>query len=358
MIKLFDPHITEDEVKAATSTIKSKFWASGNGVKHVEKFEKEFKKYTHSKSCIAVNNGTSALYLAFSLFDIKKREVLVPSLTFVSTISTIIQNGGKPVFVDIDPITFCLDPNDAEKKITKNTAAIVPVHFAGYAADLSHFKKIVKNHEIKIIEDAAHATGTKYNGKMIGSLSDATCFSFHPVKNLAMPTGGAICLNTKNYKKYENSLKSLRWCGITNRHGTSYDVEQIGWNFYMNEISASIGLVQLKKLDRLNNKRKSVAKRYSSELNISLKMPYSEECSYHFYWICVKNRSQFIKKMKQLGIETGIHYKPAHQMSFSKSKTKLPITEKAGNEIVSLPTHPNLTEKHVDKIISCINNHV
>ena len=113
-----------------------------------------------------------------------------------------------------------------------------------------------------------------------------------------------------------------------------------------------------KSLEILNNKRKSVAKRYSSELNISLKMPYSEECSYHFYWICVKNRSQFIKKMKQLGIETGIHYKPAHQMSFSKSKTKLPITEKAGNEIVSLPTHPNLTEKHVDKIISCINNHV
>jgi perosamine synthetase len=357
MIKLFDPHITAKEIESVTSIIKSKFWASGSGINNVQKFEQQFLKYTNSKSCVAVNNGTSALFLALSLFNINKKEVLVPSLTFVSTVSSIIQNGGKPVFVDVDPTTLCIDPNDIQKKISKNTAAIIPVHFAGFPANLLKIKKIIKNSNIKIIEDAAHAAGTSYNDKMIGGFSDAVCFSFHPVKNLAMPTGGAICLNKKNYKKHENLLKSLRWCGIENRKGTSYDVKQLGWNFYMNEISASIGLIQLKKLNQLNKKRKSIAKRYSSELNVVSKMPYSKNCSYHYYWICVKNRSKFMEKMKKLGIETGIHYKPVHKMTYFKSKIVLPVTDKIEKSIVSIPTHPNLTNKHVDKIINSINNY-
>ena len=358
MIKLFDPHITEKEIHATVSTIKSKFWASGSGVNHVAEFEKQFKKYTNAKSCIAVNSGTAALFLSLSLFNLAKKEVLVPSLTFVSTVSSIIQNGGKPVFVDVDPKTLCIDPLDVAAKISKKTAAIIPVHLAGYPSNLSKLKQICKKSNIKIIEDAAHAAGTKFKNKMIGGVSEAVCFSFHPVKNLGMPTGGAICLNGKNFRKDEQTLKSLRWCGIENRQGTSYDVKRLGWNFYMNEISAAVGLVQLKKLNKLNNIRKNIAKRYHTELNIENKMPFSRDCSYHFYWIRVKDRSKFMKKMKKLGIETGIHYKPVHQMSYFKTKMKLPITEKAGQEIVSIPTHPNLTEKNVDKIIASINNNV
>ena len=130
----------------------------------------------------------------------------------------------------------------------------------------------------------------------------------------------------------------------------------MGWNYYMNEISAAIGLVQLKKLDFANKKRRNIAKKYSSKLKMTNKMPYSEDCVYHFYWIKVKNREKFMKKMYEKGIETGIHYNPVHKMSLYKSKIKLPITEQVANQIVSIPTHPNLTNSEVDKIIHTVND--
>ena len=356
MIKLFDPYISNSEINAAANVIRSKFWASGSGTGTVKKFEKAFCKYTESKKCIAVSNGTAALHLALSLFNVKNKEVLVPSLTFVSSVSSIIHNGGKPVFVDVDPKTLCIDPQDIKKKISKKTAAIVTVDFAGMPSNIKEIKKIAKKINVSIIEDAAHSAGATYNGKKIGSHFDAVCFSFHPVKNLAMPTGGAICLNGKNFSKKEKILQSLRWCGIENRHNFEYNIGRLGWNYYMNEVSAAIGLIQLKKLDKANERRKNIAKRYSAELKIENKMPYSDDCSYHFYLIRVKNRMRFMKKMSEKGIETGIHYKPVHQMSYYKNRTELPITYSVGKEIVSIPTHPNLTNSDVNKIIRMVNS--
>ncbi|MBI1829451.1 MAG: DegT/DnrJ/EryC1/StrS family aminotransferase [Thaumarchaeota archaeon] len=355
LIKLFDPHISNLEINAAMSVIKSKFWASGSGINNVKKFEESFTKYTGSKNCVAVNSGTAALYLALSLFNIKNKEVLVPSLTFVSTVHSIIYNGGIPVFVEIEPKTACIDINDLKMKLSPRTGAIIPVHFGGIPCNLQELKAISKKHSIPIIEDAAHAAGASYHKKKIGSHSEAVCFSFHPVKNLAMPTGGAICLNGDNSNLFKEILNSMRWCGIEDRKEYNYEVGRLGWNYYMNEISAAIGLIQLKKLDRLNKVRRKISKRYFKELNLENKMFYSEDCAFHFYWIRVKNRAKFMKKMKEKGIETGIHYKPVHLMRYYKSNTKLPITEKIGSEIVSLPTHPNLTEKDVDRIIFAVN---
>jgi|TARA_B110000438_G_scaffold223948_1_gene217640 dTDP-4-amino-4,6-dideoxygalactose transaminase len=354
MIKLFDPHIST-ESNAVSDVIKSKFWASGSGINQVEKFEKLFKNYTGCKECIAVNSGTAALNLSLSLYDLKNKQVLVPSLTFVSTVNSIVLNGGIPIFVDIDPETLCIDIEDVQKKITKNTKAIMPVHFAGMPSDLQKLRKISSNHNLLLFEDAAHAAGAYQKNKKIGSHSDAVCFSFHPVKNLAMPNGGAICLNDKNAKKNKKILNSLRWCGIDNRKGFSYDVNRLGSNYYMNEISAAIGLIQLKKLDRLNNIRKRFAKYYFQNIELENKMLYSNNCVYHFYWIRVKNRFKFMKKMKQSGIETGIHYKPVHKMSLYQKNVNLPITNQIENEIVSLPTHPNLTDNDIEKIVSCVN---
>lgn len=355
LIKLFDPYITKAESDAAANVIKSKFWASGSGINYVRKFENAFCKYTQSKQCVSVSNGTAALHLALSLFDIKNKNVLVPSLTFVSSVSSIVHNGGSPVFVDIDPKTACADVEDIKKKISSKTGAIVLVDFAGIPSNIKEIKRIAKKSGIPIIEDAAHSAGAVYDGKKIGSHVDAVCFSFHPVKNLAMPTGGAICLNGKNISQSTKILHSLRWCGIENRKGFNYDVGRLGWNYYMNEISAAIGLVQLKKLDKANKIRRSISKRYFSELKIENKMPYSDAYSYHFYWIRVKNRIKFMKKMSEKGIETGIHYNPVHLMSYYKNNTKLPITELITKEIVSIPTHPNLHEKEVDYIIKSVN---
>lgn len=356
MIKLFDPYISRAEIDTAANVIQSKFWASGSGTKNVKKFEVAFCKYTGSENCVAVSNGTAALHLALSLFDIKNKEVLVPSLTFVSSVSSIMYNGGKPVFVDVEPKTLCVDIADIRKKITEKTRAIVIVDFAGMPSNIKEIKKISKEYKIPIIEDAAHSAGAVYDAKKIGSHLDVVCFSFHPVKNLAMPTGGAICINGKNSNKMKKTLQSLRWCGIENRHDYDYDVNRLGWNYYMNEISAAIGLIQLKKLDVANKIRKSISKRYFTELNVKNKMPYSVNCSYHFYWIRVRNRTKFMKKMSENGIQTGIHYNPVHQMSYYKNKTRLPVTETICKEIVSIPTHPNLTNSDVNKIIHTINN--
>ena len=355
MIKLFSPVFNELEIQSAKNTIKSGFWASGQGVRNVLKFEKKFEKYTNSQECVAVDSGTAALHLALKVLDINKKEVLVPTLTFVSTIHAIKYNGGIPVFVDVSPDTLCIDLIDLQKKITKKSKVILPVHFGGYPSNIEEINKIAKKKSLNVVEDAAHACGTTENNQKIGSHSDFVCFSFHPVKNLAMPKGGAICINHKKAKMFKTKLNSLRWCGISNRKGVFYDISELGFNYYMDEISAGIGLEQLKKLDKLNKKRFNIAKRYNTEIKNVEKIPLNKDCNYHLYWILVKNRDQFMKKMQQNKIETGIHYTPVNSMSFYKSSKKLPITSKIGKEIVTIPIHPNLASKQISHIINTVN---
>ena len=354
-IKLFDPKIGKEEELTVRRIMKSGFWASGAGIENVKKFETMFSKYTKTKNSVAVNSGTAALNLALSVFDIKNKEVILPSLSFISTAHAIILNGGIPVFVDVDPKTLCIDPIQIKKSISKKSIMILPVHFAGMPANVQKIKEIATENKLRLIEDAAHAVGSTYNHKKIGSHGDLVCFSFHPVKNLAMPTGGIVTINAKNSKKITKDLKEKRWCGITNRKDTDYDVKQIGWNYYMNEFSAAIGLEQLKKLDELNKQRRKTTRRYFNEISLEDKMPFDNNCSYHFYWIRVKNRKKFREQLLKKGIETGIHYKPIHTFSFYKSKNYLPITENISKEIVSLPTHPNLTESNIDHIIKIVN---
>ena len=358
IIKLFDPIIDQTEKNSILKVLNSKFWASGSGAGNVLEFEKQFKKYINSDNCIAVNSGTAALNLALSLFDIKNREVILPSLSFVSTAHSIIENGGKPIFVDVKPETLCLNVDILEKFITKKTALIMPVHFGGLPCNLKKIHQVAKNHKINVVEDAAHAAGASYRNKKIGKHSDAVCFSFHPVKNLAMPTGGLISLNNLQHKKFRKTLEARRWCGITNRNDTEYDVSELGWNYYMNEFSAAIGLAQLKKLDKLNHIRQTICQAYHRRINSENKMPFSSDSSYHFYWILVKNQKTFRENMTKNGIETGTHYKPIHQMSMYKQKRKLPITDKIGKSIITLPTSPNLKKSQIDFIIESINKFI
>ena len=354
-IQLSKPLVTSAEESIINKVLKSHFWASGSGVGYVKKFENSLNKFTGSNTCIGVNSGTAALNLALSLFNLKNKEVLIPSLTFVSTAHAVILNGAKPIFVDVNPETLCIDEKQIQNSITKNTKAIIPVHFAGFPCNLTAIRSICKKNNLCLIEDAAHAIGSTFNNKKIGAHGDAVCFSFHPVKNLAMPTGGAITINHKNHKKFRKQLESRRWCGISDRNNVDYDVHELGWNYYMNEFSAAIGLVQLKKLNEMIKTRKRIAKFYDREINLENKIPYSTNCSYHLYWILVENRKQFRKKLANEGIETGTHYKPVHHMSYYKNKKPLPITEKISNEIVTIPIHPNLTDNQLSKIVHFVN---
>ena len=354
-IKLFDPHYGKAEEKAILKVLESGYWTSGSGLGNVEYFEKDVKKYIKSKDCIAVNSGTAALNLALSLIDIKNKEVILPSLTFVSTAHAVIINGGIPKFVDIDSKSLCIDTDKIEDSITKKTKVILPVHFGGMACDLDKIISLSKKFNLTVVEDAAHAIGTTYKNKKIGTHGTAVCFSFHPVKNLAMPIGGLISINDKNHERFRKSLLARRWCGIADRKDYFYDIKELGWNYYMNDFSAAIGRIQLKNLDKMLKIKKRIARKYSNEINLNAKMEYEDSCSYHLYWICVKNRNKFMKKMLDAGIETGIHYKPIHKMSMYSKKQKLDSTDKISKEIVSIPVHQNLSDNDTDRIIKTIN---
>lgn len=354
-IKLFDPVFNSKEEKSLKNVLWSRYWASGSGVGNVSKFENKFQKYVGSDNCVAVNSGTAALHLALSNYDIKNKEVILPSLSFVSTAHSVIMNGGKPIFVDIDPKTLCMDVEALSKLITKKTKAILPVHFAGYPCEMDKIIQICKENNLVLIEDAAHAAGTLYKNKKIGSHGHAVCFSFHPVKNLAMPSGGLISINTSSQKKITEKLHAKRWCGITNRKGSIYDVKELGFNYYMSEFSAAMGLIQLEKLDKMNNKRKKIAQLYHKKLNLEKKISLSDDCSYHLFWIKVKNRKKFMNKLSNKGIETGIHYTPIHKMSMYNNGKFLPETELASKSIVSIPCHPNLSSDDIEHIITNVN---
>ncbi len=354
-IKLFDPIIDHNEKNNLNKVLKSHNWASGTGSNFVNNFEKKFVKFIGSKTGVAVNSGTAALHLAVSAIPKNSGEIIVPSLSFVSTAHCVTYSGHKVVFADIDPQTGCIDIDDVKNKISKKTKAIIPVHFGGLACNLKEILNLAKTYGVPIIEDAAHAVGTKYNGKNIGTHSDIVCFSFHPVKNLAMPSGGLVAINAKNSQEIKKNILSTRWCGITDRQDTDYDVKELGWNYYMNEFSAAIGLVQLKKLDKLNKIRRNTAKKFYHEINTISKMPFSEACSYHFYWILVRDRQKFRQKLFEKGIETGTHYKPIHLMKMYRNRISLPITESVGKQIVTIPIHPNLKKTEIEKIIDTIN---
>lgn len=361
MIKLFEPHVSNDEIDATKEVLLSRNWASGAGVNKVKEFEDMFKMYLGSRAVVAVNSGTAALHLALAILDLRGKDVLVPSLSFVSTAHAAVYNGANPVFVDVDPVTLCMDAADLEKKIlhSKGAVVVVPVHFGGMPCNMKELTRISRNHDITLIDDAAHACGSKYNNKKIGSFEEMTCFSFHPVKNLSMPTGGAISINHGSADRFKRKLNSARWCGIDNRIGHCYDVTSVAPNYYMNEISAAIGIIQLKKLDDLNTKRREIASRYAKEIKMEYKMPYSDGCVYHLYWIISQQREQLIKYLNSRGIEVGTHYKPIHSMSayiHKSNDANTPITDDLGKKIVTIPIHPNLSDENVSYIIESINS--
>jgi len=315
----------------------------------VKEFEKAFKEYVGCDYVVAVNSGTAALHLALSLYNIKGKEVILPAMSFVSTANAILYNGGIPVFADIKQSTLCLDFMDVNRKVTDKTAAIIPVHFGGMPCnDLFGMSRF------HVIQDAAHAAGSILGGSRIGAEGQAVCFSFHPIKNLAMPNGGAICLNNIDPLDVEK-LKARRWCGITDREGMKYDVQELGWNYYMNEISAAIGLEQLKKLDDHNLRRYEIARRYHDELDRFFRMPLDSYCSYHLYWIRVKGRRKFIQKMQDHDIEVGIHYTPIDHFKLYK-RANLPVTDMVAPEIVSLPIHPGMSDDMVSRVIKVANS--
>lgn len=366
MIPVFKPYINKQEVLAELEKIFDSGWI-GLGPKVIE-FEEMFAKYIGVKYAVAVNSCTAALHLANVVLGVKEGdEVIVPSLTFVSTALSALYCKATVVFADIDEETLCIDPDDVKRKMNSKTKAIIPVHYGGHACAMYPLFVLAEDYDVLIIEDVAHGCGGKYMNNMLGSIGNIGCFSFHAVKNLATGDGGMI---TTNDEKIYQQLKKLRWLGIDKdtwlrndkKYSWQYTINDVGYKYHMNDINAVIGISQLKLLDSHNLRRKEITKKYNeafSELDW-IKTPVEKNYTskaYHNYVIRTPYRDDLLEYLSFKGISAGVHYEPVHHFAiFGDNKVDLPVTEKVYKELLTLPLYPSMTEEEVYKVIYEVKN--
>ncbi|MBU2510494.1 DegT/DnrJ/EryC1/StrS family aminotransferase [bacterium] len=346
----------KDEIDAAIQSVLNGGWyILGNNVKE---FENEFANYIGVPHGIGVGNGTDAIQLALASCGVSRGdEVITVSHTAVATVAAIELTGADPIFVDVDPVYFTLNPGQLEKHITSSTKAIIPVHIYGHPVDMSPVLEIAKEHNLFVIEDCAQAHGAIYKGKRVGSFGDMSCFSFYPTKNLgALGDGGMV--TTDNFE-LARKARLLREYGWAERYISHF----AGWNTRLDEIQAAILRVKLKYLDRDNAKRRKIAECYHQELEgLNLSLPKTSPESqhvFHLYVTRLNNRDKLNEYLSQKGIKTAVHYpKPVHlQPAYAKycSNQNLETTAGLAEEILSLPIYPELALDDVYSICSTIN---
>ncbi|MBQ6219288.1 MAG: DegT/DnrJ/EryC1/StrS family aminotransferase [Methanosphaera sp.] len=355
MINIAKPIITDEEIEAVTEVLKSGMLAQGP---KVEEFQNKFAQYSDAKYGIATSSGTTALHTALVAAGVEQGdEVITTPFTFAATSNSILYSNATPVYADIDPKTFNLNPEKIEEKITDKTKAIMPVHLYGQPADMDPILEIAEKHDLKVIEDAAQAHGSTYKGKKIGSIGDLGCFSFYPTKNMTTGEGGMVTTNDEELAEKSSMVRA---------HGESKRYEQslLGYNYRMTDIAASIGLVQLKNIDQINKKRNENAE-YLSEGLSDVKGITTPEIAenvthvFHQYTIRVsKDRDAFKDFLTQKEIGTGVHYpivlyKQPYYQNIGLTGN-CPEAELAANQVISLPVHPSLTQEELDTIISAV----
>ena len=345
------PLVGKEEISAVTSILKNgALTSSANlGGKHVQDFERSAASFVNSKYAVAVNSGTAALQAALYALDIKKGdEVLVPSFTFVATANAVVSTGAKPIFVDILKENFTIDPEDLEKKITKKTRAIIPVHLYGNVAIIERLSEISKKYNIPIIEDSAQSLGSTYKGKHTGTFFEMGCYSMYPAKVMTAGEGGFVVTNNKNLR---DKLLMIRNHGMV--HG--YDTRIFGLNLRLPEINAAIATVQMKKLPKFLKSRRNNAKfltKLISDLKVELPIERkNENVNWYLYTVSSDKRNKLLKKLNEKGIGAAAYYPtPIHKTPFYKLKTKLPVTDWASTHVLSLPIHPGVTQKNIEFI--------
>jgi len=364
MLPVSRPSIGQSELEEIEKVFSSRWLGLGS---FVFEFENKLKDYLGAKYVLTVSTGTTALHVALDAFGIKDGdEVIVPSLTFCASVQVITALGARPVFSEINPVNLNIDISDVKSKITDKTKAIMPVHYCGQACDMDSLLDIGRRHNIRIIEDAAHAFGSTYNGKKIGSFGDATCFSFDPIKNLTCGEGGAVALSEDNIAELIRTKRILgidkdTWHRYRNERSWFYEVTMQGYRYHMSNINAAIGLAQLKKVESFIQRKKEIVKKYNEAfMNIEDLKILSwnlEETAPFTYIMRVPNgaREDLIEYLKERGVGTGIHYIPNHlQPFFRPFATSLPITEQIGEEILTLPLYYEMTDQNINWVIQAV----
>ncbi len=357
------PLFSGEEVQAVTKVLKSGIVTnkSGSGPK-VLQFERAFAHYVGVKYSLAFNNGTAALHASLLAADVgPEDEVIVPSFTFVATAECVALTGAKPVFVDIDPLSYCMDPESFRHAITGKTRAVIPVHLYGLPADMAVINEIAQKNELIVIEDAAQAHGAEYYGKKAGALGDMACFSFYASKNMTTGEGGMV---TAVNRKFLEKLHLIRV------HGESREYRSItiGHNYRLPEMEAAIGCVQLSKLPKFLEKRRKNAALLTEKLSDikSLELPMAYEGRKHGWYVYTVRlkgansgkRNKFVKHLNRRRVGAAVYYPvPIHKMPYYREQFdefNLPNTEKASRQVFSLPVHPGIGEMEINHIAKTV----
>lgn len=369
------PLIEQPEIDEVVDSLKSGWLGTGPKVK---KFEEDFGKYKGVKHALALNSCTAALHLAMRAIGIRSGdEVIVPTMTFAATANAVIHAGGKPILVDCGRDTMNLDPKDLEKKITPRTKAVIPVHFAGRPCNMEAIMAIAKKHNLKVIEDCAHAIETEYRGKKAGTFGDIGCFSFYVTKNIVTGEGGMAITNNEDYA---NQIKVLALHGMTkdawkrfsDEGYKHYQVVDSGHKYNMMDIQAAIGIHQLRRIDDYWRRRQAIWHIYNEALrDLPVFLPAEPEentrHAYHLYTLLLDldklkiSRDQFLDEMTKRNLGVGVHYialhlHPFYQKEFGYQEGDFPNAEWVSERTVSLPLSPKLTNADVNDVIAAVKD--
>lgn len=350
------PIIDELDIEAAVRVLRSGMVVQGPEVKA---FEDEFSQVAGSEHAVAVNSGTSALQLALMALGIGPGdEVIVPSFTFAASGNAIKLVGAEPVFVDIEPGSFCVDPEAVRAAIGPKTAGIMPVHLYGHPAEMTAIMELAATHSLAVIEDAAQAHGAAIDGKPVGGFGSAAAFSFYPTKNMHSLEGGMV---TTNDAETARTIRLLRNQGMEQRYAN----EIVGVNMRLTDVAAAIGRTQLTRLHEWTERRREIAARFDAEITSVVTPPVAEGARhvYHQYTVRVQNdRDGFQKRLTDAGIGNAVYYPtPVHRLrpylvdGAPDPRWDLPATEAAAAEVVSIPVHPSLSDADVDRIVAAVN---
>lgn len=360
--------INEDDIKAVEEVLKSDFLTTGP---KIAEFERKFADYVGAKYAVAVSNGTAALHIACMAAGIGKGdEVITTPITFAASANCALYCGATPVFADIDPVTYNISPESVEIHVTERTKAIIPVHYTGQTCDMDAIHQIADKYNLIVIEDAAHAVGAEYKGKKIGSLSDMTEFSFHPVKHITCGEGGIVTTNREDL--YEK-LKLFRTHGITREEKFLHKVDgpwyyeqiDLGYNYRMTDIQAALGISQLGRIDKFLEKRKKIAAKYDEAFRDfnGIEIPKQAEYSnsaYHLYVIKVDKsiRKALFEYLRANNIGVNVHYIPVYTFPYYREhgyeNIKCENAEKLYESIISIPIYYDLSDEEQDYVIDKI----
>ncbi len=365
--------IDEDDIKAVCDVLRSDWLTTGP---MVDRFEAAVANYCEVKYAVAVNSGTAALHAAMDAIKIGRGdEVIVPPITFAATANAVVYQGGTPVFADVDEPTLLIDPEEVEKKITPNTRAIIAVDYAGQMCDYHRLRQISKKHGIYLVSDACHSIGGKWDGRPSGSCADLNIFSFHPVKHITTGEGGMI---TCNDETLAHRMQRFRNHGI-NRDATTrqaadswvYEIKELGYNYRLTDFQSALGLSQLGKLDGWIKKRNQIAREYDAffeDQKMARPLQKNKDVlhAYHLYVVRLdfekigKTKSDIFSAMKQKGIYLNVHYIPVHLQPFYTRNFKTfrgmcPVSEKAYEDIFSVPIFPAMKKDDVGRVCNALD---